>query len=83
MEEEHRYSLHDVLDALSKPIMGEPDRARTCTSRDERQNLTPRMQIGRMKRLTNAFSVKWENLSPPTARTSPSTTSAGLTRRPA
>jgi hypothetical protein len=40
--------------------MGNPDRAKICTSRVERQNLTIRMR--RMTRLANAFSKKWENL---------------------
>jgi transposase-like protein/IS1 family transposase len=61
-EEEHRYSPPRVIEAIAKPLWGQPDADRICTSHVERQNLTMRMQIRRLTRLTNAFSKKWENL---------------------
>ncbi len=61
-EDEHRYSPPKVIEAISKPIWGDPDPDRICTSYVERQNLTMRMQIRRLTRLTNAFSKKRENL---------------------
>jgi len=61
-EDEHRYSPARVIEAIAKSMWGQPDAERISTSHVERQNLTMRMQIRRLTRLTNGFSKKWENL---------------------
>jgi hypothetical protein len=59
---DQRYSPASVISAIPMPRWGTPDPQQICTAHVERQNLTMRMQLRRLTRLSNAFSEKWENL---------------------
>ena len=61
IEGRRRYSPPQVVGTEKHWIMGTPDPRHVSTSYVERQNLTMRMNIRRLTRLTNGHSKKLEN----------------------
>ncbi len=61
LDQDNRYSPPRVVSTRAEWVMGKPELEHVSTSFAERQNLTMRMNVRRLTRLTNGHSKKLEN----------------------